>query len=462
MPTIPSPNMLLPVPIVGVDPGPDYATNVNSCFFFIDTHDHTAGKGVKITPNGLDITSALTFANNPATNLSYVNFQAQPAVTVLRSVYVVGNDLFYKDGAGASIQITASGGVAGTPGSIGGLTGGASCSYSGAQQAFIFSRNGTQAANIDVANVILRNLTAPYPTVTIAAPLSLPTSYTVTYPSSLPPVQRFATLDNTGAFSAPWAVDDFGIEVSGGTTIQLKDLGVTLAKLAAAVAQSLNPAGTILTYAGNVNAQTDAPAGYLFCNGDAVSRTTYAALFNALSPSQSCNTTNANATVTVASSANLRVGMAVFGAGIPNNTVINTISNATTIIISQNATATQTGVSLRFGGYGQGDLSTTFNLPDFRGRFLRGVDMGTARDPDRASRTTMNTGGNTGDAVGSIQSNQIQTHTHGITVYDGGTTTDSGIKSSAYFGGVRTGTTLGGGGNETRPLNAYVNYIIKT
>jgi len=49
-------------------------------------------------------------------------------------------------------------------------------------------------------------------------------------------------------------------------------------KLTAAVAAGLNPAGTILAYGG-----VTAPTGYLLCQGQVVSQTTYAALFAVIS-----------------------------------------------------------------------------------------------------------------------------------------------------------------------------------
>lgn len=450
--------MALPVPIVGVDPGPDYATNVNTCFFFIDSHDHSSGKGIPITQAGINITSALPFSSNPATGLSYLNFTSQVAVSAQKSLYVLNNDLYFRDGNNGQIALTAGGSIAGTLGSIGGLSGGASCTYNSANQTFVFAQSPTTAANLDAANVILRNTTSPYNYVTLKAPTALATTYDFVYPSALPATQKFMTLDGSGNAAAPWAVDGSTIEVASGTTVQVKNLGVTLAKLATEVIQHLVPTGTVLPFGGSV-----APSGYLICDGSQVNRTgTYAALFDVLSPAQTCNTTNASAAVTVTSSADMQVGMAVFGAGIPNNTVISSISNATTIVISQNATATQTGVSLRFGGFGQGNLSTTFNLPDFRGRFLRGVDGTAGRDPDKTSRTAMNSGGNTGNSVGSTQAQEIQSHSHGFTYnYDAGSSTDSATRSNAYFGTNRSRSTDSAGGNETRPINAYVNYIIK-
>lgn len=123
--------------------------------------------------------------------------------------------------------------------------------------------------------------------------------------------------------------------------------------------------------------------------------------------------------------------------------------------------------------FGAGDGSTTFHLPDFRGRFLRGLNSGTGRDPDAGIRTAMNSGGNTGDTIGSLQGHQFSSHRHqyargetGGGVYCGDPSTHGlqclGSAQSFQY------TTGGGsfvigleGGNETRPLNANVNWIIK-
>jgi microcystin-dependent protein len=108
--------------------------------------------------------------------------------------------------------------------------------------------------------------------------------------------------------------------------------------------------------------------------------------------------------------------------------------------------------------WGEGDGSTTFNLPDLRGRFLRGVDEGAGNDPDRSSRTALNTGGNTGDNVGSYQNDQFKSHNHGITT--GGSFGNQVLRKD---GSSSTSTsTNNAGGTETRPKNAYVYFIIKT
>jgi len=78
-----------------------------------------------------------------------------------------------------------------------------------------------------------------------------------------------------------------------------------------------NPAGTVQYFA-----NTTTPNGYLECNGQAVSRTMYAELFNAIGTT-----------------------------------------------------------------YGPGNGSTTFNVPDLRGEFIRGADNGRGADPGRTLGT---------------------------------------------------------------------------
>lgn len=45
--------------------------------------------------------------------------------------------------------------------------------------------------------------------------------------------------------------------------------------------------------------------------------------------------------------------------------------------------------------HGSGDGTTTYNLPDYRGRFLRGTDRGAGHDPDADQRTAPTTGAST-------------------------------------------------------------------
>jgi microcystin-dependent protein len=111
---------------------------------------------------------------------------------------------------------------------------------------------------------------------------------------------------------------------------------------------------------------------------------------------------------------------------------------------------------------GGGDGVTTFNLPDYRGRFLRGVDGGAGRDPDAASRTEMNPGGATGDDVGSVHEDMFMNHTHpiphGMSRDQGGSVPGGNLATTSATISAEESPT---GGAETRPKNANVNWIIK-
>ncbi|MCB9190636.1 MAG: tail fiber protein [Flavobacteriales bacterium] len=111
-------------------------------------------------------------------------------------------------------------------------------------------------------------------------------------------------------------------------------------------------------------------------------------------------------------------------------------------------------------GYAFGGSGGSFNVPDFRGRFLRGVDGNAGLDPDKAQRTEMNLGGNSGNLVGSVQGDEFKSHTHSKTL----SLTGGGNAIGWQAEGIDIGATIAtnpSGGSETRPTNAYVNYIIK-
>lgn len=111
--------------------------------------------------------------------------------------------------------------------------------------------------------------------------------------------------------------------------------------------------------------------------------------------------------------------------------------------------------------FGAGNGTTTFHLPDFRGRFLRGVDGEADRDLDKAGRDPMAAGGSSGNNVGSVQADEIKQHTHSYgTAY--ANTANGAYWPNMPYGGAGTGINVGStGGSETRPKNANVNFIIK-
>lgn len=127
--------------------------------------------------------------------------------------------------------------------------------------------------------------------------------------------------------------------------------------------------------------------------------------------------------------------------------------------------------------HGAGDGATTFHLPDYRGRFVRGADdMGTGaagRDPDAASRTASNSGGNSGNAVGSVQSDAFKAHLHDIQGGTGGATnltsrippmagvTASDSSYDRWNAAKAQQNGVAHSGTETRPQNSAAKYIIK-
>ncbi len=100
-----------------------------------------------------------------------------------------------------------------------------------------------------------------------------------------------------------------------------------------------------------------------------------------------------------------------------------------------------------------------FRVPDLRGRFPRGTNQNTGRDPDAGTRRADPAGGNSGDNVGSVQDDEFKSHSHGYRSADH-ETPRNGTFSGNYWANKNSQTTATGG-KETRPKNLYVNWIIK-
>jgi microcystin-dependent protein len=118
--------------------------------------------------------------------------------------------------------------------------------------------------------------------------------------------------------------------------------------------------------------------------------------------------------------------------------------------------------------YGVGDGSTTFNLPDLRGRVVAGQDdMGGVS----ANRLTNQSGGLNGDTLGAtggaethtLTTAEMPAHTHSVTTYSsaGGNTGIQRYSGSSGSGQDTTSAGSGGAHNNVQPT-IILNYIIKT
>ena len=225
-----TPNMSLPVPVVGQEPGPDYAVDLNNSLILVDGHDHTPGRGAPITTSALNINSNLTFNSNTAIGLAGLTLVPQGAQPTNNTIYESGVDLFFKDGLGNNIRLTLSGGVAGTPGSITNLVAPASVFYVPSSSKFVFQSDVNTAANIDAGSLTLRDIT-PNSTfgLILTPPAGLSSNYQLVLPT-LPTSQKILTLDNTGAMTAAYTFDGTTIATTS-NVIGLLDNSVSTAKL---------------------------------------------------------------------------------------------------------------------------------------------------------------------------------------------------------------------------------------
>jgi microcystin-dependent protein len=121
-----------------------------------------------------------------------------------------------------------------------------------------------------------------------------------------------------------------------------------------------------------------------------------------------------------------------------------------------------------------GGTGSQFNIPDYRGKFLRGVDEGVGIDPDAKARIAAAPGGASGDNVGSIQKCDTAKpqKSFSVTLQHMSLNPDND-RSDRCCGHTNSNWNNGdvsidftsinhGGDNESRPINSSVDWFIKT
>jgi hypothetical protein len=106
MPTTTEMELDLPTPEVTT--GPTWAEQLNTALTTLDTHDHSEGKGSRITPAGMTINDDIEMNDNAVTEAKAVSFEAQSTATGIESgsVYRKDGNLWWKNGAGTEVQVT--------------------------------------------------------------------------------------------------------------------------------------------------------------------------------------------------------------------------------------------------------------------------------------------------------------------------------------------------------------------
>lgn len=127
-----------------------------------------------------------------------------------------------------------------------------------------------------------------------------------------------------------------------------------------------NQPGAIIPWAGLVP-----PNNYAFTYGQELSRATYSVLYGNITLVQNVTCGSGSPTLTsISDTSQLNIGAYIEGSCIPAGTIVIS-KTASTVVMSANALVTTT-ISARFFPWGNGNGTTTFNVPDLRGVVLPG------------------------------------------------------------------------------------------
>jgi microcystin-dependent protein len=184
-------------------------------------------------------------------------------------------------------------------------------------------------------------------------------------------------------------------------------------------------------------AEVRLPAGgWLWCDGFAYARVTYPALYDAICPAFIGTTAVGSAVISGISAADNLDGLGVVGAiiegpgGLNGLTITATTTNSVTV--SGNATSVVTNGTFRVFPHGNGNGSTTFNVPNLKGRSIIARQNMGGTDANIITvagagfdGTRLGLSGSGGAQTATLNATQIPPHQH-----SGGTSLNSGWSGS--------------------------------
>lgn len=205
MPT--TPYMALMLPTVSGTVGPTWASNLNDAMTLVDSHNHTSGQGVQVPTAGININADLSFAGTNATLIRSSRYSTQASTLALPTdvtcLYVSGNNLYYNNGAGTPVQITAGSALAAS--SLGGISGLAgtsgSVSFNSGTGAYTFLLDANVAGLMDVGAVSIHPVGTSTPSISLVAPAGLGAAYTLTMPAVVPATNALLVMSSSGVLT---------------------------------------------------------------------------------------------------------------------------------------------------------------------------------------------------------------------------------------------------------------------
>ena len=287
--------MNLTLPTVSTTIGPQWATELNAAVTTIDSHDHSSGKGTKITQTGINITGTLELNNNALTEVGQVAFDnLSTLLTSTNLLQVKDGDLYYNDSSSNQIRITAGGAL--DVGSIGGIGGdygstAATVFYTDAAKTYFFQDSTAARSKIDIGSLVGSTLGIDATTTTVTGTTTNLQATTTAVSGTTCTISNTNTTvsGTTTTLSATTTnVSSPTTNLSGtttnlnGTTVNMSaatiDITGTVDFQAAPTGFGVVPLGAIIPIASNLTGAHTIPAsgvmdaaGWQYCDGAAIS-----------------------------------------------------------------------------------------------------------------------------------------------------------------------------------------------